>query len=309
MRQWWGWSMGPGKRRKAIGFGGPVILLLILLVALTPKQDEAIGDRFGLTPSPTFTATVGNATSDPTVTSTAAVAPSATPALEGAPAGAGREVAVVSRVVDGDTIVLSDDRRVRYIGIDTPETVDPGEPVQCYGPEASARNKALVEGQTVFLETDVNDTDIYDRLLRYVYLEDGRMVNEVLVAEGYAISKAYPPDTKYQERLDTAQREAKALGLGLWSACEQAAAPTATAVIEPPTQSPSAGASQCPQGCEVSVDGCVIKGNISSEHIYHVPGQRDYENTIIDPDQGRALVLHGGGGGGQRLAQGAALRD
>ena len=94
----------------------------------------------------------------------------------------------VTRVVDGDTIEVSMEGRrytVRYIGVDTPESVAPGQPVECYGREASRRNRELVEGRTVLLEKDVSETDRYGRLLRYVWA-DGVMVNAVLVAEGYA---------------------------------------------------------------------------------------------------------------------------
>jgi micrococcal nuclease len=125
------------------------------------------------------------------------------------------EPAVVKRVVDGDTIVLEDERRVRYLGIDTPETVDPRRPVGCYGQEASVRNKELVEGQTVCLEKDVSDTDKYDRLLRYVYL-DSVMINELLVREGFAQVATYPPDVKYQAQLQAAAETARIQGLGLW---------------------------------------------------------------------------------------------
>ncbi|MDA0263713.1 MAG: thermonuclease family protein [Chloroflexi bacterium] len=128
------------------------------------------------------------------------------------------EVQVVN-VVDGDTIdVLIDGipHRVRYIGIDTPETVHPARGVEPYGKEASARNRELVEGVTVYLEKDVSETDRYDRLLRYVWLEDGTMVNEMLVAEGYAQVSTFPPDVKYAERFLVAQRAARDAGLGLW---------------------------------------------------------------------------------------------
>ena len=107
--------------------------------------------------------------------------------------------AQVTRVVDGDTIEVSIGGtlyRVRYIGIDTPETVDPNRPVGCYGPEASAANKALVEGKTVTLERDVSDIDQYGRLLRYIYV-GSTFVNAELVRQGYAHAYTYPPDVKY----------------------------------------------------------------------------------------------------------------
>ena len=106
--------------------------------------------------------------------------------------GVNRERVRVAKVVDGDTIKLENGKTVRYIGIDTPETKDPRKEVQCFGEEASAYNQDLVEGKVVALEADVADKDRYDRLLRYVWLED-EMINKKLVAEGYAYASSYPP--------------------------------------------------------------------------------------------------------------------
>ena len=128
--------------------------------------------------------------------------------------------AAVTRVVDGDTIRVQIDGqeyRVRYIGIDTPETVDPRRPVGCFGKEASERNRQLVEGQTVGLEKDVSETDSFDRLLRYVWIED-RMVNATLVEEGYALASTYPPDVRYSVRFAALQSEAREAARGLWGA-------------------------------------------------------------------------------------------
>ncbi|MPZ50846.1 MAG: nuclease [Dehalococcoidia bacterium] len=129
----------------------------------------------------------------------------------------------VVRVVDGDTveadIALGSRATIRYIGVDTPETVAPGQPVGCFGKEASAHNKALVEAKTVYLEKDVSETDRFGRLLRYVYLENGDMVNELLVRDGYAQVATFPPDVKYQQRFLAAQQASRTESRGLWSAC------------------------------------------------------------------------------------------
>lgn len=138
---------------------------------------------------------------------------SATPALR-----MQREKAVVSRVVDGDTIQLQDGRKVRYIGINTPETVDPRRPVQCFGKEASSRNRELVEGKEIEMEKDVSETDKYKRLLRYVYI-NGVFVNDFLVRNGYARATSYPPDVKYQRQFLEAEKEAKLKNIGLWGVC------------------------------------------------------------------------------------------
>jgi micrococcal nuclease len=125
-------------------------------------------------------------------------------------------------VVDGDTIQVSlngESVGVRYLLIDTPETVDPRTTVQCMGKEASARNKQLVERQTVYLEKDITDRDRFGRLLRYVYLDDGRMVNEILTREGYAAVSTVPPDVKYVDLLLDAQGDAVRSGRGLWGVC------------------------------------------------------------------------------------------
>jgi len=123
----------------------------------------------------------------------------------------------VSRVIDGDTIELESGQKVRYIGIDTPETVDPLRDPQCFGQEASLQNKKLVEGKEVYLEKDVSQTDKYGRLLRYIYLEESDVsINELLVKEGYAVASSYPPDIKYQEKLRVAEQEARNNQKGLW---------------------------------------------------------------------------------------------
>lgn len=127
------------------------------------------------------------------------------------------EKAKVARVIDGDTIELEGGQKVRYIGIDTPETVDPRRDPQCFGQEASLQNKQLVEGQEIYLEKDVSETDRYGRLLRYIYLEaNGNSINEQLVREGYAVASSYPPDIKYQEKFRLAEQEARNDQRGLW---------------------------------------------------------------------------------------------
>jgi micrococcal nuclease len=125
----------------------------------------------------------------------------------------------VSRAVDGDTLELADGTLVRYLAIDTPETIHPKKPVQCYGPEASAYNKSLVEGRPVRLVRDKENTDMYGRLLPYIYLEDGTFVNLKLVADGYAKVYTVPPNIAHTRELQAAEAIAKAQGRGLWNAC------------------------------------------------------------------------------------------
>lgn len=125
----------------------------------------------------------------------------------------------VTRVVDGDTIELETGERVRYIGVDTPETVDPRKAVQCFGREASAFNKQLVEGKSVKLVADVVNKDRYGRLLRYVYLSDGTFVNLKLAQDGYARPLTIPPDVHFSKDFVAAAHEAQEAGRGLWGAC------------------------------------------------------------------------------------------
>jgi micrococcal nuclease len=129
--------------------------------------------------------------------------------------------AYVSRVVDGDTVeVQIGDREedVRYIGVDTPETVKPEEPVQCFGPQASDFNHGLVEQKWVRLVFDEERRDVYGRLLAYVYLE-GRFVNAELVRRGLARTLTIPPNDRFAGHFKRLQNAAARRGRGLWGAC------------------------------------------------------------------------------------------
>ncbi len=139
---------------------------------------------------------------------------------EPAPPGTARVV----HPVDGDTVVVDIDgqeERVRFIGIDTPESVAPNRPVECFGPEAKKRTAALLpSGTLVRLERDVEARDKYDRLLAYVIRDDDDLfVNRLLVEEGYAESIAFPPNTTRQGELDAAEADARADHRGLWATC------------------------------------------------------------------------------------------
>lgn len=130
--------------------------------------------------------------------------------------------AEVVGVVDGDTIDVrlgGEEIRLRLIGINSPESVDPRRPVECYGVEASTKAKELLAGQTVYLEADASqdEQDRFGRLLRFVWLEDGRMFNLEMVAQGYAFEYTYDAAYKYQAEFRAAQAYARGLGAGLWS--------------------------------------------------------------------------------------------
>ncbi len=130
-------------------------------------------------------------------------------------------VAFVTRVVDGDTVEVRIGDRVedvRYIGVDTPETVKPDTPVQCFGPQASAFNHRLVEGHKVRLVFGVERRDIYGRLLAYAYLGH-RFVNATLVRRGLARSLTIPPNNRYAPLFRRLELHAARAGRGLWGAC------------------------------------------------------------------------------------------
>jgi micrococcal nuclease len=129
----------------------------------------------------------------------------------------------VVRVVDGDTIRVrlgGRTERVRYIGVDTPESVKPGTPVQCYAKRAAAANAALVAGRSVRLVGDVEQRDRYGRLLAYVYREpDGAFVNATLVRDGYARTLTIAPNVAHAHQLAQLAQTARRSGRGLWRAC------------------------------------------------------------------------------------------
>lgn len=138
--------------------------------------------------------------------------------------GPGAQIDVrVQRVVDGDTIVVragSKEDRVRYIGMDTPETVKPNTPVQCFGKAASAFNERLVSNEEVTLRTDAEARDRYGRLLAYVYRRrDGLFVNAALVRGGFATTLTIPPNVAHESFLARLERTARDAGRGLWHAC------------------------------------------------------------------------------------------
>ncbi|MBN1642372.1 MAG: thermonuclease family protein [Anaerolineae bacterium] len=155
----------------------------------------------------------------PALDPTAVALPSATPPPTATPIPGERQEALVLRVVDGDTIVVDLDgarHSVRYIGIDTPETHHPDDGADYWGYEATEANKGFVsEGQTVVLQRDISETDMYGRLLRYVWVDDV-LVNAELVRVGLARVLFYEPDVLYQGAIKAAEAEAQAARRGLY---------------------------------------------------------------------------------------------
>lgn len=157
----------------------------------------------------------------------AACAPPAPEQLDVPGAGRGLAATVV-HVIDGDTLdlrVAGTPERVRLLGIDTPETVKPGHPVECYGPEASARTKALLPaGTPVVIQRDVEARDRYGRLLVYLWRRgDGLFVNGALVDEGFADTLHLEPNGAHRADLASRRATARAAGRGRWRACPPSA--------------------------------------------------------------------------------------
>ena len=221
-----------------------------------------LGQASGSPAAPVATPTPTSQAVGPSTAATADLVPG--PAAFG-PTGPTTE-ATVTRVIDGDTIVVAyggDEYRVRYIGMDAPETTDPNSPIEWMGPQAAAANTALVDGKTVFLEKDVSEVDRYDRLLRYVWLSDGTkwtLVNLELVRLGVAIAKSYPPDVRYDDLYRAADFDAQVSALGLYGATPPpTAAPTAKPIAKPtpkPTPKPTAKPKPASK-CHPSYDPCL----------------------------------------------------
>ena len=197
----------------------------------------------------------------------------------------------VKSVLDGDTIKIDyngTETSVRFIGVNTPETVDPRTTVECFGQEASNYLKELLTGKKVKIEADSSQTDRdkYDRLLRYVYL-DGEDVGYKIINNGYGYEYTYDVPYSKQSAYKNAQDDASKAGRGLWAegacvksdtnAVEDAPEPQ-TEIITPIDNDSSSEANEV----------CNIKGNInySGEKIYHVPGQEYYNSTEINEEYG-----------------------
>jgi micrococcal nuclease len=135
--------------------------------------------------------------------------------------GAASDAAVVTKVLDGDTIEVRHGARsdvVRLLGVDTPETHHPTKPVECFGPEAAAYSASRLTGRAVRLEGDVEPRDVYDRRLAYVYV-DGVRFNDELLTRGYARLLVIPPNGSHARTMLAEELEAKREGRGLWGAC------------------------------------------------------------------------------------------
>lgn len=188
-----------------------------------------------------------------------------------APTNLGEKYKVV-KVIDGDTVdvlINGKTERLRLIGINTPETLDPRKPVECFGVEASNKAKELLTDKYVFLESDPSqgERDKYERLLRYVFLENGESFNLKMIKEGFAHEYTYDLPYKYQKEYKEAEKNARENTLGLWG---------------------DICADYTENAKTYDENSCSIKGNIntSGEKIYHLPFCASYEKTVISETAG-----------------------
>ena len=175
----------------------------------------------------------------------------------------------VVRVVDGDTIKVSNGVTVRLIGIDTPETVDPRKTVQCFGREATLYAHKLLDNTSVSLEYDASQgrLDRYGRTLAYVWMSDGRLFNQVMIEDGFAHEYTYSIPHWYQARFIASERSAREAQRGLWSPATCAGETTApvTSGVVPPGSRP---------GCDPSYVGACIPPPPPDLDCADVPYQR-----------------------------------
>ncbi len=201
----------------------------------------------------------------------------------------------VLRVVDGDTIRIDyngKDEKVRFIGLDTPETKDPRKPIQCFGREATAKMTEFAENKNIRLEFDKTqgERDKYGRLLAFVYSEDNKNLAYEMIRQGYGNEYTYNSNPyKYQNEFKEAARKAREENKGLWAentCAGDTTKPADTSAPKPqptpaynPAPAPRSRTAPAPQP-QQSQGACVIKGNVGRNgKIYHMPGQKYYNKT------------------------------
>ena len=193
----------------------------------------------------------------------------------------------VLKVVDGDTIHISyngKDEKVRFIGLDTPETKDPRKPIQCFGREATAKMTEFAENKNIRLEFDKTqgERDKYGRILAFVYNEDNKNLAYEMIRQGYGNEYTYNSNPyKYQNEFKEAARKAREENKGLWAenTCAGNATKPADSTAPKLQPAPAYNPAPAPQP-QQSQGACVIKGNVGRNgKIYHMPGQKYYNKT------------------------------
>ena len=196
----------------------------------------------------------------------------------------------LQEVIDGDTIRIKyngSSEKVRLLLIDTPETNHETLGEQPFGPEAKQFVKHLLDGQeTVYLEFDVSYRDKYKRLLAYVYTEDGISVQEQLLKNGFArVAYIYDPNTKHVDWFNSIQKTAQKTALGIWSVEDYVTNRGYDKEVYYAAIKEVKESNKLDESSSTNNDNsCLIKGNINSKgnKIYHMPGQRDYDNTVAE---------------------------
>jgi|GEM_PF-878325 len=200
----------------------------------------------------------------------------------------------VLTVVDGDTLTIDMDgvsQTLRLIGLDTPETVDPRKPVQCFGKEASQKAKNVLTGKRVHIERDVTQGvyDKYNRLLAYVFLEDGTFFNEMMIREGYGHEYTYATPYAYQTLFQEAEHDARVNGRGLWAvdACagDTTSPPTPHVVTDTAVSSTTSGYT-----CATNTYNCTdFSTQAEAQHVFEECGGTSNDIHRLDSDKdGRA---------------------
>lgn len=258
-RVWRFWINDIRSRRSCLGRTLSIaagVIVIVVVVVLVVAFLSARSDLF-------FPPETASSRPPHSVSAPAPVAPPPSPTSLALPEGLER--AIVINVADGDTIEVSLGgviERVRLIGVDTPETSHPSRPVECFGREAAAFTRAMLDGQTVLLEADPSqdNRDRFNRLLRFVWLPDGRLANYQIIAQGYGFEYTFRAPYRYQAQFKAAERAAREARAGLWApeTCngERVPAGDATPVIRP-SPMPSPVATPLPP----SFDGCRTEPN------------------------------------------------
>ena len=198
----------------------------------------------------------------------------------------------LQEVIDGDTLRVKyngSSEKVRFLLVDTPETNHETLGEQPYGPEAKAFvNQLLADQDMVYLEFDVSNRDKYGRLLAYIYMKDGINVQEQLLKNGLArVAYIYEPNTKHVDWFKDIQKTARKSAIGIWSVEDYVTdrGYDKDAYYAATTEGDDASSTDNDESNTANdMNGCIIKGNVNSKgnKIYHMPGQRDYDNTVAE---------------------------
>lgn len=254
--------------KKKIGLGITFLLFVLIIIAVASGKNSNLND----------------VKDNQTITQQSQPTPPSLATTSNSQISKNQTLFKIVKVVDGDTIAVDINGKtetLRLIGINTPETVDPRKPVECFGVEASNKAKAVLTGMNVKLESDSSqgELDKYNRLLRYVFLEDGTNFNLLMIKEGYAYEYTYNLPYKYQAAFKQAQTDAQAANKGLWadSACNQK---------NPPSQAPPVVQDSGQYTCSADVYNCSsFKTQAEAQAAFKACGGPDKDPHKLDGDK------------------------